>query len=156
MGPFTYREATLPTKEGLPSSNISTGSIPSPSLSSLRKSLRTFEDDIRRMRMAAWHGADHIMVIRTAGQSIWTVSLKELPEWAAYPLPVTGSRPEKSPDLIEEEVGRPINYHSYVSGVAGPEVAVMFAEEGVNGAHQIPIQCALPEHQHGPFLCGCL
>ncbi len=28
-----------------------------------------FEDDIRRMRMAAWHGADHIMVIRTAGQS---------------------------------------------------------------------------------------
>ena len=28
-----------------------------------------FEDDIRRMRMAAWNGADHIMVIRTAGQS---------------------------------------------------------------------------------------
>ena len=28
-----------------------------------------FEDDIRRMRMAAWQGADHIMVIRTAGQS---------------------------------------------------------------------------------------
>jgi len=28
-----------------------------------------FEDDIRRMRMAAWHGADHLMVIRTAGQS---------------------------------------------------------------------------------------
>ncbi|HBH3565904.1 TPA: cobalamin-dependent protein, partial [Clostridioides difficile] len=27
---------------------------------------------------------------------------------------------------------------SYVSGVAGPEVAVMFAEEGVNGAHQDP------------------
>nr|WP_259459396.1 lysine 5,6-aminomutase subunit alpha [Mesotoga sp. HF07.pep.5.2.highcov] len=24
-----------------------------------------FEDDVRRMRMAAWHGADHIMVIRT-------------------------------------------------------------------------------------------
>ena len=41
-------------------------------------------------------------------------------------------------DLIEEEVGREINYHSYVSGVAGPEIAVMFAEEGVNGAHQDP------------------
>ena len=27
------------------------------------------EDDLRRMRMAAWHGADHIMVIRTTGQS---------------------------------------------------------------------------------------
>ena len=32
----------------------------------------------------------------------------------------------------------PINYHSYVSGVAGPEIAVLFAEEGVNGAHQDP------------------
>ncbi len=40
--------------------------------------------------------------------------------------------------MIEEEVGRPINFHSYVSGVAGPEVAVLFAEEGVNGAHQDP------------------
>ena len=30
-----------------------------------------FEDDIRRMRMAAWHGADHLMVIRTA----WAKSL---------------------------------------------------------------------------------
>jgi D-ornithine 4,5-aminomutase subunit beta len=44
----------------------------------------------------------------------------------------------KACDLIEEEVGRPINFHSYVSGVAGPEVAVLFAEEGVNGAHQDP------------------
>jgi D-ornithine 4,5-aminomutase subunit beta len=44
----------------------------------------------------------------------------------------------KALDYIEEEVGRPINYHSYVSGVAGPEVAVMFAEEGMNGAHQDP------------------
>jgi hypothetical protein len=44
----------------------------------------------------------------------------------------------KALDLIEDEVGRPINYHSYVSGVAGPEIAVMFAEEGVNGAHQDP------------------
>ena len=44
----------------------------------------------------------------------------------------------KALDFIEDEVGRPINYHSYVSGVAGPEIAVMFAEEGVNGAHQDP------------------
>ena len=29
-------------------------------------------------------------------------------------------------------------YHSYVSGVAGPDIAVMFAEEGINGAHQDP------------------
>ena len=44
----------------------------------------------------------------------------------------------KALDLIEDEVGRPLNYHSYVSGVAGPDVAVMFAEEGINGAHQDP------------------
>jgi D-ornithine 4,5-aminomutase subunit beta len=44
----------------------------------------------------------------------------------------------KACDLIEDEVGRPINFHSYVSGVAGPEVAVLFAEEGINGAHQDP------------------
>ena len=40
--------------------------------------------------------------------------------------------------MIEEEVGRPINYHSYVSGVAGPDIAVMFVEEGISGAHQDP------------------
>ena len=44
----------------------------------------------------------------------------------------------KALDMIEDEVGRPINYHSYVSGVAGPDIAVMFAEEGVNGVHQDP------------------
>ncbi|MDR1558082.1 MAG: cobalamin-dependent protein, partial [Clostridiales bacterium] len=44
----------------------------------------------------------------------------------------------KALDIIEDEVGRPINYHSYVSGVAGPEVAVMFVDEGVNGCHQDP------------------
>ena len=44
----------------------------------------------------------------------------------------------KACDEIEAEVGRPINFHSYVSGVAGPEVAVLFAEEGINGAHQDP------------------
>lgn len=44
----------------------------------------------------------------------------------------------KAIDLIEDEVGRPINYHSYISGVAGPDIAVMFAEEGINGAHQDP------------------
>jgi D-ornithine 4,5-aminomutase subunit beta len=46
--------------------------------------------------------------------------------------------PRKALDAIEDEVGRPINFHSYVSGVAGPEIAVLFAEEGVNGAHQDP------------------
>lgn len=98
------------------------------------------EDDIRRMRMAAWHGADHIMVIRTAGQSHMDGLLEGTPEGVGG---ITVTRKQlrltrRALDLIEDEVGRPINFHSYVSGVAGPEIAVMFAEEGVNGAHQDP------------------
>ena len=99
-----------------------------------------FEDDIRRMRMAAWHGADHIMVIRTAGQSHFDGLIEGTPQGSGG-VPITRKQiraQRKALDLIEEEVGRPINYHSYVSGVAGPEIAVMFAEEGVNGAHQDP------------------
>ncbi|MBF0410466.1 MAG: cobalamin-dependent protein [Candidatus Riflebacteria bacterium] len=99
-----------------------------------------FEDDIRRMRMAAWHGADHIMVIRTTGQSHIDGLLEGTPEGVGG-VPITRKQiraSRKACDLIEDEVGRPINFHSYVSGVAGPEVAVLFAEEGVNGAHQDP------------------
>lgn len=99
-----------------------------------------FEDDIRRMRMAAWHGADHIMVIRTAGQSHFDGLIEGTPQGTGG-IPITRKQvraQRKALDAIEDEVGRPINYHSYVSGIAGPEVAVMFAEEGVNGAHQDP------------------
>lgn len=99
-----------------------------------------FEDDIRRMRMAAWHGADHIMVIRTAGQSHFDSLIEGTPEGVGG-IPITRKQvraSRKALDIIEDEVGRPINFHSYVSGVAGPEIAVMFAEEGVNGAHQDP------------------
>ncbi|MBU5591475.1 cobalamin-dependent protein [Clostridium sp. MSJ-4] len=99
-----------------------------------------FEDDIRRMRMAAWHGADHLMVIRTAGQSHFDGLIEGSPEGIGG-VPITRKEvraTRKAIDLIEEEVGRKINFHSYVSGVAGPDVAVMFAEEGVNGAHQDP------------------
>lgn len=99
-----------------------------------------FEDDIRRMRMAAWNGADHIMVIRTAGQSHFDSLIEGTPQGIGG-IPVTRKQvraTRKALDLIEEEVGRPINFHSYISGVAGPDIAVMFAEEGVNGVHQDP------------------
>lgn len=99
-----------------------------------------FEDDIRRMRMAAWHGADHLMVIRTAGQSHFDGLIEGTPQGVGG-VPISRKQvraQRKALDLIEDEVGRPINYHSYVSGVAGPDIAVMFAEEGVNGAHQDP------------------
>ncbi|MCL2564641.1 MAG: D-ornithine 4,5-aminomutase subunit OraE [Defluviitaleaceae bacterium] len=99
-----------------------------------------FEDDIRRMRMAALHGADHMMVIRTAGQSHFDGLIEGTPQGVGG-VPITRKQvraQRKALDMIEDEVGRAINYHSYISGVAGPEIAVMFAEEGVNGAHQDP------------------
>ncbi len=99
-----------------------------------------FEDDIRRMRMAAWHGADHLMVIRTAGQSHFDGLIEGTPEGVGG-IPISRKQiraTRKALDMVEDEVGRPLNFHSYVSGVAGPEIAVLFAEEGVNGAHQDP------------------
>ncbi|MBM7622804.1 D-ornithine 4,5-aminomutase subunit OraE [Sporohalobacter salinus] len=99
-----------------------------------------FEDDIRRMRMAAWHGADHLMVIRTAGQSHYDGLIEGTPEGVGG-VPISRKQvraTRKALDQVEEEVGRPLNFHSYVSGVAGPDIGLMFAEEGVNGAHQDP------------------
>ena len=80
------------------------------------------------------------MVIRTTGQSHIDGLMEGTPEGIGG-VPITRKQlraSRKACDLIEDEVGRPINFHSYVSGIAGPEVAVLFAEEGVNGAHQDP------------------
>lgn len=143
MGPFTYKDATEPLKQSVPLppakyfNNIDPQ--PAPVITTEIASGR-FEDDIRRMRMAAWHGADHIMVIRTAGQSHMDGLIEGTPQGIGG-VPITRKQvraQRKALDMIEDEVGRPINYHSYVSGVAGPDVAVMFAEEGINGAHQDP------------------
>ncbi|GFN35988.1 D-ornithine 4,5-aminomutase subunit OraE [Tepidimicrobium xylanilyticum] len=143
IGKFTYYDTSesLKNSQPLPAAKYF-GNIdpqPKPVITTEIASGR-FEDDIRRMRMAAWHGADHIMVIRTAGQSHYDGLIEGTPQGIGG-IPVTRKQvraQRKALDLIEEEVGRPINYHSYVSGVAGPEIAVMFAEEGVNGAHQDP------------------
>jgi D-ornithine 4,5-aminomutase subunit beta len=80
------------------------------------------------------------MVIRTSGQSHYDGLIEGTPQGSGG-VPITRKQvraQRKALDLIEDEVGRPINYHSYVSGVAGPDIAVMFAEEGVNGCHQDP------------------
>jgi D-ornithine 4,5-aminomutase subunit beta len=143
MGPFTYRDAGEPLKNcvPLPSAKYFGGIDPQPEpVITTEIASGRFEDDIRRMRMAAWHGADHIMVIRTAGQSHIDGLMEGTPQGVGG-VPITRKQlraQRKALDLIEDEVGRPINYHSYVSGVAGPEVAVLLAEEGVNGAHQDP------------------
>lgn len=143
MGPFTYLDSSKPLKNSVPLppakyfGNIDPQSMP---VITTEIASGRFEDDIRRMRMAAWHGADHIMVIRTAGQSHMDGLMEGTPQGIGG-VPITRKQvraQRKALDLIEDEVGRPINYHSYVSGVAGPDVAVMFAEEGINGAHQDP------------------
>jgi D-ornithine 4,5-aminomutase subunit beta len=143
LGPFVYRDESAPLENSvsLPSAKYFNNIDPQP-LPVITTEIASgrFEDDVRRMRMAAWHGADHIMVIRTAGQSHIDSLMEGTPQGVGG-VPITRKQvrfQRKALDLIEEEVGRPINYHSYVSGVAGPEVAVMFAEEGMNGAHQDP------------------
>ncbi|EGO64314.1 D-ornithine 4,5-aminomutase subunit OraE [Acetonema longum] len=142
-GPFRYRQISEPLKQscGLPASRYFNHIDPQPDcVITTEIASGRFEDDIRRMRMAAWHGADHIMVIRTAGQSHFDGLIEGTPEGVGG-VPITRKQlraTRKALDLIEDEVGRPINFHSYVSGVAGPEVAVLLAEEGVNGAHQDP------------------
>jgi D-ornithine 4,5-aminomutase subunit beta len=143
IGEFVYEQASPGLKNYVPlPSARNLGNIdPQPdSVITTEIASGRFEDDIRRMRMAAYHGADHIMVIRTAGQSHFDGLLEGTPQGIGG-IPVTRKQvraQRKALDIIEEEVGRPINYHSYVSGVAGPEIALLFAEEGVNGAHQDP------------------
>jgi D-ornithine 4,5-aminomutase subunit beta len=143
MGPFTFRNMSEPLKNslGLPASKYFEHIDPQPGcVVTTEIASGRFEDDLRRMRMAAWHGADHLMVIRTTGQSHIDGLMEGTPEGTGG-VPITRKQiraSRKACDLIEEEVGRPINFHSYVSGVAGPEVAVLFAEEGINGAHQDP------------------
>jgi D-ornithine 4,5-aminomutase subunit beta len=143
MGPFHYHDMSEPLVNsiGLPASKYFDQIDPQPScVVTTEIASGRFEDDLRRMRMAAWHGADHLMVIRTAGQSHIDGLMEGTPEGTGG-VPITRKQiraSRKACDLIEAEVGRPINFHSYVSGVAGPEVAVLFAEEGINGAHQDP------------------
>jgi len=143
IGPFEYHETSEGLRQSvpLPAAKYFGNIDPQPDcVVTTEIASGRFEDDIRRMRMAAWHGADHIMVIRTAGQSHMDGLLEGTPEGVGG-IAVTRKQvrcSRKALDLIEDEVGRPINFHSYVSGVAGPEIAVMFVEEGVNGAHQDP------------------
>lgn len=143
MSPFEYRDCSEPLKNsvGLPPAKYFGNIDPQPdAVITTEIASGRFEDDIRRMRMAAWHGADHIMVIRHMGQSHIDGLMEGTPQGIGG-VPITRKQvraQRKALDIIEDEVGRPINYHSYVSGVAGPDVAVMFAEEGINGAHQDP------------------
>jgi D-ornithine 4,5-aminomutase subunit beta len=143
LGPFVYENASRDLERSVPlPSAHAFGDIDPQCDFVITTEIASgrFEDDLRRMRMAAWHGADHIMVIRTTGQSHFDGLIEGTPEGVGG-IPITRKQiraTRKALDAIEDEVGRPINFHSYVSGLAGPEMAVLFAEEGVNGAHQDP------------------
>jgi D-ornithine 4,5-aminomutase subunit beta len=143
IGPFVYTNSSEPLSRSVPlPAAHSFGDIDPQCDFVITTEIASgrFEDDLRRMRMAAWHGADHIMVIRTTGQSHIDGLIEGTPEGVGG-IPITRKQlraSRKALDAIEDEVGRPINFHSYVSGLAGPEIAVLFAEEGVNGAHQDP------------------
>lgn len=143
VGPFIYKDCSEPLKNSIPlpaahyfeDIDPQCDMVITTEIASGR-----FEDDLRRMRMVAWHGADHIMVIRTTGQSHIDGLIEGTPEGIGG-IPVSRKQiraTRKALDAIEQEVGRPINFHSYVSGLAGPDIAVLFAEEGMNGAHQDP------------------
>ena len=143
LGPFVYRDSSLPLTRSLPLPAAHSFSDIDPQCDCIvttEIASGRFEDDLRRMRMAAWHGADHLMVIRTTGQSHFDGLIEGTPEGVGG-IPITRKQlraTRKALDAVEDEVGRPIDFHSYVSGLAGPEMAVLFVEEGVNGAHQDP------------------
>jgi D-ornithine 4,5-aminomutase subunit beta len=143
VGPFVYRDTSNELKNSVPLPAAHAFDDIDPQCDfviTTEIASGRFEDDLRRMRMAAWHGADHIMVIRTTGQSHIDGLIEGTPEGVGG-IPITRKQlraTRKALDAIEDEVGRPINFHSYVSGLAGPEIAVLFVEEGVNGAHQDP------------------
>ncbi|UCH41267.1 MAG: cobalamin-dependent protein [Gammaproteobacteria bacterium] len=143
IGPFIYRDSAQSLKHSVPLAAAHHFDHIDPQCDlviTTEIASGRFEDDLRRMRMAAWHGADHIMVIRTTGQSHIDGLIEGTPEGVGG-IPISRKQiraTRKALDAIEDEVGRPINFHSYVSGLAGPDIAVLFAEEGVNGAHQDP------------------
>ena len=117
LNQYTYSDTSESLKNyvPLPASKYFNGVDPQPvQVITTEIASGRFEDDIRRMRMAAWHGADHIMVIRTAGQSHFDGLIEGTPQGVGG-VPITRKQvraQRKALDLIEDEVGRPINYHS--------------------------------------------
>jgi hypothetical protein len=85
-----------------------------------------FEDDLRRMRMAAWHGADHIMVIRTTGQSHIDGLLEGTPEG------VNGAHQDPQYNVLY----RNINMHrSFVDAAEAKRVMSDGGLLQIDGAH---------------------
>ena len=162
MGPFTYHDVSEPLKQsvGLPPAKYF-GDIdpqPLPVITTEIASGR-FEDDIRRMRMAAWHGADHIMVIRHMGQSHIDGLMEGTPQGIGG-VPITRKQvraQRKALDLIEEEVGPPHQLSLLCLRCSWPRCG----RHVCRGRHQwrppgSPVQRPLPRHQLRALLRGRL
>ena len=114
MGPFEYHDCSKPLKNsvGLPPAKYFDNIDPQPMpVITTEIASGRFEDDIRRMRMGAWHGADHLMVIRHMGQSHIDGLMEGTPQGIGG-VPITRKQvraQRKACDIIEDEVGRPIN-----------------------------------------------
>ncbi|MDU4680563.1 MAG: lysine 5,6-aminomutase subunit alpha, partial [Cutibacterium avidum] len=83
MGDFHYKDMSTPLRNSqpLPAAKYFGGVDPQPApVVTSEIASGHFEDDLRRMRMSAWNGADHIMVIRTTGQSHIDGLLEGTPE----------------------------------------------------------------------------
>ncbi|MDD3449555.1 MAG: lysine 5,6-aminomutase subunit alpha, partial [Gammaproteobacteria bacterium] len=110
VGPFVYRDTSAPLKNSvpLPAAGYFGGIDPQGDwVITTEIASGRFEDDLRRMRMAAWHGADHLMVIRTTGPSHVDGLLEGTPEGIGG-VPVTRKQiraTRKTLDAVEEEVG---------------------------------------------------
>src|SRR5699024_1445150 len=110
---FEYHDMSEPLKQYVPLPSAKYfDDIDPQSTSSITTEIASgrFEDDIRRMRMAAWHGADHIMVIRTAGQSHFDGLIEGTPQGeGGRPITRKQDRAQrKALDLFEDEVERPV------------------------------------------------
>ena len=109
IGPFIYKESAEGLKNSipLPAAHYFNDIDPQCEMVITTEiASGRFEDDLRRMRMAAWHGADHIMVIRTTGQSHINGLIEGTPEGVGG-IPVTRKQiraTRKALDAIEEEV----------------------------------------------------
>ncbi|MFA7126926.1 MAG: lysine 5,6-aminomutase subunit alpha, partial [Bacilli bacterium] len=107
LNDYTYLDCSSPLKQSvsLPAAKYFGGIDPQPAtIITTEIASGRFEDDIRRMRMAAWHGADHMMVIRTAGQSHFDGLIEGTPQGIGG-IPITRKQvraQRKALDFIED------------------------------------------------------
>lgn len=141
IGDFTYYETSKPVKAQVPPSGSRLRlhrSVPD-CVNTTEIASGRFEDDLRRLRMAAWNGADHLMVIRTAGQShidsLLTTRRDRRDRRHLQAVP----RHAPPPRLGRRGSGPSSELPLRMFRVSPARISrVMFVEEGVSRVHQDP------------------